>query len=437
MKHVFNFFSKWNGAVGSYQRSLYSYKTIYRVVLAVLYIGFVLRYSMAFFSGELEEYHLIKKTIFLLLSTVIVALYIFRKVKTDHAVSALVYSFVISIMIETFFELDSTPDRFRAFFLRKEIFFFIFTYALGLLINIRHIVMVSLLNVFFVLICSFLMREAIPFLEFFFYLFAAIGTGLIGYRIHHFLNNVMVNLNLANQKIETQKKELQALNTSKDELFRILGHDLKSPLHQMTTLIYGVENAQDLEERKSYLDLMKSTVKNGNNLIHMVLKWADNQKCESETLKELVNLKSIVDEMKEFFSASFINKPVDVLDDIDEDVVVFADPNMLKTILRNLISNAIKYSHRNSQIKIFTTGMEERVKISVQDFGVGMSKKVADGLFKDEKVTSIQGTENEKGTGFGISICRKLIQNHRSKLEIKSEPGEGSVFSFTLLKSEN
>ena len=118
--------------------------------------------------------------------------------------------------------------------------------------------------------------------------------------------------------------------------------------------------------------------------------------------------------------------------EIDHDLAVWADVNMLNTVIRNLISNAIKYTHNSGAIHIVASGSDDVVEFVVRDTGVGIDKEVVDKLFKIQHKVSSPGTNNERGTGLGLILCKEFIERHGGRIWLTSEVGKGSAFYFTL-----
>ena len=121
-----------------------------------------------------------------------------------------------------------------------------------------------------------------------------------------------------------------------------------------------------------------------------------------------------------------------MVSDIPEDVSIYADRNLLSTILRNLISNAVKYTLNGGQVRVFCEQNSNEITISVEDTGIGMSEKQLDNLFRLDSNVTMPGTSEEKGTGLGLILCREFVDMHQGKIWASSKPKEGSIFSFTL-----
>ncbi len=147
---------------------------------------------------------------------------------------------------------------------------------------------------------------------------------------------------------------------------------------------------------------------------------------------EKVQLKQLVDEVASFTSYTFLDKQIQVRTNNVSDCMVMADQNMLKTILRNLLSNAGKFSQPGGQIELSCFQSKDWIQVSVKDQGVGMSPEQAATLFDTALNKSTRGTRNERGTGLGLKLCKEFVDRHDGKIDVSSVQGEGTTFSFTI-----
>ena len=137
--------------------------------------------------------------------------------------------------------------------------------------------------------------------------------------------------------------------------------------------------------------------------------------------------------MIENFSA---DKEIEIENKISKKTEIFADENMLSTILRNLLTNSVKFTHRNGKISIFATETDKNIEISIKDNGIGIVQEKQKILFRIDNNISSQGTEKETGTGLGLILCREFVEKHNGKIWVKSETGKGSIFTFSIPKIE-
>ena len=239
----------------------------------------------------------------------------------------------------------------------------------------------------------------------------------------------------AEQLLKERESQLRELVTTKDKLFSIIAHDLRSPFNGLLTFSeLLIHNPKDLDdaEAESYLEIINSLSKNTLDLLDNLLNWAKAQTGQLIYKPETTNLSVIVREILEISKSIAKIKNISLNYTQNSDIEVFADVNMLKTILRNLISNAIKFTHANGEIAIYALQNQNNIEITVSDNGVGMSEETLNKLFSIDRNVAKLGTADEKGSGLGLILCKEFIEKHGGEIWIESEPGKGSAFKFTL-----
>ena len=245
------------------------------------------------------------------------------------------------------------------------------------------------------------------------------------------------------QEIETQHLELldknaklTLLNSSKDKLFSIIAHDLRTPVGNITQLLVLLEEAVAAGAHKdaaAILSRLKGSAESTFKLLENLFDWARNQIAETTYSPEEVNLKWLLRESLELHHFTAKAKHINIDLQCDGGLRVFADANMVRAIVRNLISNAIKFTPDNGEIHITTTTIPgNAVLIAVRDSGMGIDQERLSTIFDFAQNKSTYGTHGEKGTGLGLSLCKDLVTRNKGEIRIESEVGKGSTFSFTL-----
>jgi PAS domain S-box-containing protein len=234
--------------------------------------------------------------------------------------------------------------------------------------------------------------------------------------------------------------ELQKLNLNKDRFIYILGHDLKGPVNSIVSLLDIVNdniNNMPLEEIKEILRLVYQSTTNTSRLLDDVLLWATAKSGKMEFKPRIFNFtldcQDIVDLLQ--FTATAKNITIELLCDVS--LEVYADKNMLDTILRNLISNALKFTHAGGKITIFGKKEPGQTVISIADNGVGIDAKDINKIFDKVQLFTSIGTNEEKGTGFGLKLCQEFIGKHQGEIWVESEVGVGTTFHFSLPDAES
>ncbi len=231
-------------------------------------------------------------------------------------------------------------------------------------------------------------------------------------------------------------EELHELNISKDLFFSIIAHDLKGPFNSLigfSTLLLEDPVINENEELKESVQIIKNSSQNTFELLQNLLKWAQIQKGGLPFNREKIKISDVIYNVLKVLSYQSIQKKIEIKTVIaDPDLMVYADKDMLNTILRNLISNAIKYSYKNGTIEITCEKINNVVNISVSDNGAGISKKSVTKLFNYKYAQKTTGTNGEKGTGLGLILSKDFIQKHNGTIWVESELDKGSRFTFTL-----
>jgi PAS domain S-box-containing protein len=236
----------------------------------------------------------------------------------------------------------------------------------------------------------------------------------------------------AENLIIESEEQLKELNATKDKLFSIIAHDLRSPFNNIIGLSdLLLENIISFEESEKYIKILNSSAKNTLVLLDNLLNWAKSKtghlrfKPEnilfSEIILKNISLNRLLAETKNI-SINYFSS---------DDVEVYADENMLKTVLRNLISNAIKFTNVGGNIKIYAFLKQDHVEITISDNGIGMNEKKRKSLFDISTKTTL-GTANENGSGLGLVLCKEFVMKNKGEIWVESEEGKGSSFKFTL-----
>ena len=246
---------------------------------------------------------------------------------------------------------------------------------------------------------------------------------------------LVVYQNITQQK-ETEKQLIE-LNATKDKFFSIIAHDLRNPfvaLMGLSELLLLKYDKIGEEERKKRIKLIFESAGLTYNLLENLLTWAMAKSGSMVFKPSKVALHEVICSAIQLLSASAGHKSIELISEKDNKCFVHADPHMLDTILRSLISNAIKFTPKHGQIWIGHQPVvsENSIEVFIQDTGVGIQDDHHDDLFRIDKNTTTKGTDNEKGSGLGLILCKELVEKHGGKIWVKSTWGKGSRFSFTI-----
>lgn len=240
-------------------------------------------------------------------------------------------------------------------------------------------------------------------------------------------------LNTSNEKISQASKDLEHLNATKDKLFAIIGHDLRSPIHSLKGLMSLVDN-EDINQQDFLM--LSGKLKNSVEYIHFtldnLLQWANNQMQGIQNHPENIHIYNIAKENCDLLGEIALKKQIKINNEIDNEIMVWADTNQVSLIFRNLISNAIKFTNMGGTVQLIATQQKDFYQMSVIDTGIGMSQNVLEKLFNPLMQVKMFGTQNEKGTGLGLILCKDFVEKNGGEIWAESQEGKGSKFHFTL-----
>lgn len=223
----------------------------------------------------------------------------------------------------------------------------------------------------------------------------------------------------------------------RDKFFSIIAHDLKSPISGFLTLTKFIsEQAITLSnvEIKEITQEMHKSSEHLSALLNNLLHWARLSQGVIDFYPEECSLNALIKNSINQVRAVANLKDISLKFDADEDLLVIADQAMIHAVLRNLITNAVKFTPQNGDIKVNVRQKESEIEVSVQDNGVGMDSKTASTVFALGTKKSNTGTDGEKGTGLGLILCKEFIEKHNGRIWTESEPGKGTKVFFTLSK---
>lgn len=245
---------------------------------------------------------------------------------------------------------------------------------------------------------------------------------------------------LAEESLIQLNEKLKALNVTKDRLFTIIAHDLKSPFNSilgLSELLINNLHSYNIEKSVEFVSQINNSAKNTLSLIDNLLAWANSQMGQITYQPENILLLPVVQEVIELLSPTAKIKNIAILYFESELLEAYADKNLLQVVIRNLISNSIKFSKLGGRINVYSVSENEQIIITISDNGIGISDKNLANLFHSSGTFTTNGTAHEKGSGLGLFLCKEFVEKQGGKIWVESEVGIGSEFKFTLPKSCN
>ncbi|WP_022667439.1 PAS domain-containing sensor histidine kinase [Desulfospira joergensenii] len=237
------------------------------------------------------------------------------------------------------------------------------------------------------------------------------------------------------QALKIKTKALSKANAEKDKFFSIVAHDLRSPLSSISglsrILCQEIQN-KNFEKVEAYSEMIHQTSQNSVDLLMNLMEWSQSQTGMMKYNPGHMELKDIMEENIFIFTDIAEQKSIILTSDLSSEIPIYADKDMMSTIVRNLVSNAVKFTEPGGEINISARIDKDKVIVSIKDTGIGMSESFIEKIFTIGENCSTPGTQNETGTGLGLVLCREFIEKHQGEIWVESMPGKGSAFYFTI-----
>jgi signal transduction histidine kinase len=235
--------------------------------------------------------------------------------------------------------------------------------------------------------------------------------------------------------MEKRSEELERLNQVKDKFFSIISHDLRSPINALAGLLDLLDKgAVKPEELPNHVKELKTRFNHTRTLLNNLLDWTLLQMDKLNLQANRIELRKIVDENIQLLG-SIQGKQITMLNQIPSNAVAFADSNTINLVIRNLMTNAIKFTNDGGTVVIAAEEKPGEWLVTVKDNGIGIHSEALKMLFDKTAPYTTRGTANEKGTGLGLILCKEFVEKNGGRIWVESKPGEGSKFYFTLPKS--
>lgn len=244
----------------------------------------------------------------------------------------------------------------------------------------------------------------------------------------------------ANINLTKSEANLKELNATKDKFFSIIAHDLKNPLHVLlltSDLLKRNFNKYDDEKKLRYIQNIFISAKNLSDLLENLLKWSRSQLGRVSFKPAEEQLFPLVEETIKVLKPQADKKEIELKVYVNENFIAYIDKDMITTVIRNLTSNAIKFTKQNGTVEINAFDNDKSIKIIIKDTGIGISEENLIKLFRLDVHHTTKGTDNENGTGLGLILCKEFVERHGGKIHAESEIGKGSSFIFTVPKQQD
>jgi signal transduction histidine kinase len=244
-----------------------------------------------------------------------------------------------------------------------------------------------------------------------------------------------LELEKSQEQLLKYAEELKKLNASKDKFFSIISHDLRSPFNSLlgvTEFITQSFDEMSTAEIKEAVTNINQSSQQVYNLILNLLEWSRIQTGRLYIEKSELNLSELIENVINLYQQNAGAKEIKLRFNSSEKLIAYADKYMIETVIRNLVSNAIKFTPKGGKVEVNSVKKENFVEVTITDNGLGISKENQRKLFRIDQQFKTEGTANEKGTGLGLILCKEFIEKNDGTINLKSEEGKGSKFIFTI-----
>ena len=233
--------------------------------------------------------------------------------------------------------------------------------------------------------------------------------------------------------ITSQHEELKAMNNAKDKIFSVLSHDLRGPLGNLQSSIAGFRNKLFTPEESDFLlQNLETNFEQTNELLNNLLLWSKSQLTGISVEKDQFNLSDSLTDLTALFSETQKAKNITIINHTDQKLPVKAGKEMIELVLRNLITNALKFTPEGGVINITARGVDHKAVVEISDSGVGMNNEMVENILHNSHVASTPGTNKEKGSGMGLLLVKEFIKLHEGTFEIISKQGKGTTIRFSI-----
>ena len=408
-------------------RSSIIFHVLIVLVLAGLATNFFTEYQLGGFNRYAVK-HLVVFSI-ILISSVIWKL---KWMTTSLLFIIMVYINILSSTIYLPFRVADVNLNFEAYFSRVEMIVFVMGLLLAVFEKPWHQFVVIGYNTIFIIACAMLY----PDLSIGKYILAFImisSVGAVSFFVFSKVIRLQNELQGQHQLVSLQNEELLELTSFRKDIMKIIAHDLRTPIHQISMLTTIIRNSNSKTDRNSYLDLLQQSVDKTYGMLDNLLNWSMQN---DETLKSYmdINLHELIEEIRSQYTQNLNEKELNLINAVDTDFNLFYSKEVFQTAIRNLITNAIKFSPQNQRILVDNMEDENHFSLRVHNSAEAVDEEKLSKINTGQMVTSSLGTKKEKGSGKGLFICKRMLKNNNARLKL-SKSKTGVLAEIQIFKS--
>ncbi len=244
-----------------------------------------------------------------------------------------------------------------------------------------------------------------------------------------------ISLKHTREQLKNANDKLLQVIHEKDKFFTIIAHDLRNPfigISSLSQIMVEQLGSLQLDEMEEYAREIHHASTNAFNLLKNLLSWAKSQTGRMDFVPQQLDVQELITETIAFIQEAAILKNIEIESQIAEGLSVFADKEMVATVMRNLVSNAVKFTHTGGKVRISCERSDQHIQISVVDNGIGMTSKMVEEIFRIDVSNGRKGTNGEPSSGIGLLLCKEFTERNGGTIKVESQPDEGSTFNITL-----
>lgn len=413
-------------------------KYFYFFIFLVFIIGNLI--DIASPRSGFSEYLKIINTSYIALAIIAIILFSLNVISLYSAAALTLYALIINIFLSLIFNV-SEPE-FEIYYMREMMILGILLIPTGFILNKIHVLIFG--SLIFVLYTGISFFTDSVFLRdnYVFLLIALVSYTISVYYIMLTLetwlnkqNNLIAKLEEKNKILDNKREELNKINKTKDRIFSIIAHDLKNPFNSIigfSDLLMLKHKKLTQEKTEKYLKIINHSAIESEALLNNILNWATSQTNDLKFNPSHIKTDNLIDNVQVYFKTTCAVKEISFSIINQNTETIKADGNMLTTIIRNLIENAIKFTPQKGEVILIIAKKDGETLFEIKDTGVGISEENMNKLFESDAVVHTQGTNKELGTGLGLIICKDFVERHGGKIWVESEVNLGTSFFFTI-----
>ena len=388
---------------------------LFQLIVVLVLAGLATNFYMEWQLGGFTKYSIKHLSVFSIIS-ISAVLWRLKKVSTSFLLILITYINIVSSTIYLPYRIDDTQLNFEGYFLRVEIMVFVMALVLAVFAKQIHQLVVIGYNSIYITLCA-VFGPTMPLTKYVLAFILVSSVAGVSYVIFKEIITLRNNLQERNRKITEQNSELQELTNFRKEIVQIIGHDLRAPIKQLSVLTELALKSKTPEEQKQCLELIAMSSDKTYGMLEGLLEWAMQN---NEVIKNYMqlNVHEVLEDIKTNYTESLRQKSIEIANEIQKDQTIFFSKQVLETVIRNLLTNAIKFSPNNEKITAQLSEDDKHYYVNILNKASNVDSSKLDAINSGETVESSDGTNNEKGSGKGLSICQKMLNKNNAKLEL-------------------